>query len=142
MDDDAFDDLALRRLSVPATAPGHMSRRRFLQLTGGGVGLAAAAGAGGSLFDSLRAFAAPAIGPTDGVLVLVMLDGGNDALNMVVPTGSAKYYDLRPRIAIPAAQALPIATGPGFTRGGPGSSRWSTRGRSRSCPASATGPPT
>src|SRR4051795_3684586 len=114
MDDDAFDDLALQRLSVPATAPGRMSRRRFLQLTGSGVGLAAAASAGGSMFDSLRAFAAPAIGPTDGVLVLVMLDGGNDALNMVVPTGTARYYELRNRIAIPAAQALPLTGGTGL----------------------------
>jgi uncharacterized protein (DUF1501 family) len=114
MDDDAFDDLALQRLSVPATMPGHMSRRRFLQLTGGGVGLAAAATAGGSMLDSLRAFAAPAIGPTDGVLVLVMLDGGNDALNMVVPNGTPKYYDLRRRIAIPAGQVLPLTSSTGL----------------------------
>jgi uncharacterized protein (DUF1501 family) len=114
MDDDAFDDLALQRLSVPATAPGRMSRRRFLQLTGGGVGLAAAASAGGSMFDSLRAFAAPAIGPTDGVLVLVMLDGGNDALNMVVPNGTPRYYELRNRIAIPGNQVLPLTTSTGL----------------------------
>ena len=34
------------------------------------------------------------------LLVLVELKGGNDGLNAVVPYADARYYDLRPRIAI------------------------------------------
>ncbi len=113
-DDDAYDDLALTRLSVPATAPGGMSRRRFLQLTGGGVGLAAGAVAMSPMIDQMRAFAAPPIGPTDGVLVLVMLDGGNDGMNMAIPRGDSAYYAKRPRIGIPAAQVLPLTASTGL----------------------------
>ncbi len=113
-DDEAFDDLALRRLSVPARAPGGMSRRRFLQLTGAGAGLAAGAVSLTPMLEQMRAFAAPPIGPGDGVLVLVMLDGGNDSLNMVVPNGSPRYYDLRNRIAIPQSQVLPLTGSTGL----------------------------
>ncbi len=109
-----FDDLARQRLSVPARAPGGMSRRRFLQLTGAGAGLAVGASALGPMLDQMRAFAAPPIGPTDGVLVLLMLDGGNDGLNMVVPRGVSRYYDLRPHIAIPPAQVLPLNASTGL----------------------------
>jgi uncharacterized protein (DUF1501 family) len=113
-DDEAFDDLALQRLSIPAPAPGGMSRRRFLALTGGGVGLAAGASALTPMLQQMRAFGAPPIGPTDGVLVLVMLDGGNDGLNTVVPNGTPRYYDLRPRVAIPEDQVLPLTGSTGL----------------------------
>ncbi|HEY3722659.1 MAG TPA: DUF1501 domain-containing protein [Acidimicrobiia bacterium] len=112
--EEEFDDLARQRLSVPARAPGGMSRRRFLQLTGAGAGLAAGASALGPMLDQMRAYAAPPIGPTDGVLVLLMLDGGNDGLNMVVPRGVGRYYDLRPHIAIPPGQVLPLDAGAGL----------------------------
>ncbi len=108
MNEDAFDDLALQRLSVPATAPGGMSRRKFMQLVGGGAGLAAGAVALGPTLDQLRAFAAPPVGPNDGILVLLMLDGGNDGLNTLIPYGSGEYYDKRPHIKIPANQVLPL----------------------------------
>lgn len=106
--EEAFDDLALTRLSVPAHAPGGMSRRRFLQLAGGGAGLVAGASAMGPLFDQLRAYAAPPIGPSDGVLVLLMLEGGNDGLNTLVPYTNTAYYGARNRIAIPPAQVLAL----------------------------------
>jgi uncharacterized protein (DUF1501 family) len=109
-----LDDLALRRLSVPATAPGGMSRRRFLQLAGGGAGLAAGAVAFTPLLEQLRAFAAPPIGPSDGVLVLLMMDGGNDGLNTLIPYGTPRYYQLRNRVAVPANQVLPLSGGLGF----------------------------
>ncbi len=114
MFDDDYDDLALHRLSVPATSPGGMSRRRFLQLVGGGAGLAAGAVAFSPMVDQMRAFAAPPIGPTDGVLVLLMLEGGNDSLNMLVPFGTPRYYDLRPHIAIPGAQTLALNASTGL----------------------------
>ncbi|MGZ6886688.1 MAG: DUF1501 domain-containing protein [Acidimicrobiia bacterium] len=105
-----LDDLALARLSRPATLPGGLSRRRFLQLAGVGAGAAAVS----PLLSSLEAFAAPPLGANDGVLVLIMMEGGNDGLNMVVPTGESHYYALRPQLAIPAANALPIGTGVGL----------------------------
>ncbi len=112
--DEDLDDLARQRLSVPARAPGGMSRRRFLQLAGAGAGIAAGASALGPMFDHLRVYAAPPIGPTDGVLVLLMLDGGNDGLSMVVPRGNGTYYDLRPHIAIPPVQVLPLTASAGL----------------------------
>ena len=90
-----------------------MSRRRFLKLAGAGTGLAAGAGALGPMMDQLRAFAAPPVGPTEGILVLLMLDGGNDGLNTVVPYATDAYYDKRTHIAIPPEQ-LHNGSGQGF----------------------------
>ena len=65
-----------------------VGRRRFLQAVGLGLGgalvgpQALAAMVPG--WEALAADAAP-IGPTDGVLVVLMMGGGNDGLNMVVP---------------------------------------------------------
>lgn len=110
MTEDRFDDAAFRRLSVPAHLPGGMNRRRFLQLAGATAGGAAL----GPMLSRLQAFAAPPIGATDGVLVLVALDGGNDGLNTLVPYGDPRYYQLRNRIAIPATQVHPIDSTFGF----------------------------
>ena len=45
---------------------------------------------------------------TDRVLVLIQLGGGNDGLNTVVPKTNDRYYQLRPSLAIPAAQTLDL----------------------------------
>lgn len=42
------------------------------------------------------------------LLVLVELKGGNDGLNTVIPYADPGYYALRPRLAIPRDQVLPI----------------------------------
>ena len=42
------------------------------------------------------------------LLVLVELKGGNDGLNAVVPYADARYYDLRPRIAIKRDDVLQL----------------------------------
>lgn len=42
------------------------------------------------------------------LLILVELKGGNDGLNTVVPYADARYYTLRPRIAIPRDQVLQL----------------------------------
>jgi uncharacterized protein (DUF1501 family) len=98
-----------QRLSFPGSNLG-LNRRRFLQLS--------AAGAGGlamsPMLSHLEAFAAPALGPHDPILVLVEMDGGNDGLNMVCPTGQGAYYDKRPVIAVPENQALPLNTKSGL----------------------------
>lgn len=110
MTDELFDDLALERLSTAASLPGGVSRRRFLQLAGAGAGVISMS----PLIDALNAFAAPPVGANDGILILIMLDGGNDGLNTVVPTSESRYYSLRPGFAIPAANTLPIAPGVGL----------------------------
>ncbi len=110
MNAEEFDDLALHRLSRPAPLPGGLSRRRFLQLAGAGAGVATM----GTMISQLGAFAAPPVGPGDGILVMIMMEGGNDGLNTLVPTGESRYYQLRPGLAIPAATALPIAAGVGL----------------------------
>jgi len=105
-----LDDLAVARLSRPATLPGGLSRRRFLQLAGAGAGAATLT----PYLSALEAFAAPPVGANEGILVLIMMEGGNDGLNTVVPTGDSNYYALRPQLAIPAGQALPVGTGYGL----------------------------
>ena len=110
MSDELFDDLALARLSRAAALPGGLSRRRFLQLAGAGAGAATLS----PYLSSLQAFAAPALGATDGILVLIMMEGGNDGLNTVVPTSESRYYSLRPGLGIPAGAALSVGPGTGL----------------------------
>lgn len=99
----------LNKLSVPETNPG-FSRRKFLQMSAAAGGAAAAA----PMLSHLEAFAAPPLKSTDSILVLIMLSGGNDALNMVVPINDSNYYALRPNIAIAANQTLPISSSVGL----------------------------
>ncbi|MBI3744760.1 MAG: DUF1501 domain-containing protein [Chloroflexi bacterium] len=42
------------------------------------------------------------------VLVVVQMAGGNDGLNTVIPISDSRYYNARPRIAVPADQALSL----------------------------------
>ena len=42
------------------------------------------------------------------VLLVIQLSGGNDGLNTVVPYRDPNYYRLRPNLAIPSAQVLPL----------------------------------
>ncbi len=98
---------ALAALSSPVehSALG-WTRRKFLT---------AAAVAGGSaaamslLPDAWReAWAAPPLGATDGVLVIVTMHGGNDGLNTVVPVSNGTYYAKRGAISIAPGAALPL----------------------------------
>lgn len=90
-----------------------MNRRRWLQL--GGASLAGAFGAG-SLSALLRnPVHAQATDPYR-ALVCVFLYGGNDGMNMVVPTDNTRYGEyaaVRKTLALPQGSLIPI-TGTGF----------------------------
>ena len=119
LDPDISTADALRLLSTPGLddrgdrrGPGGWSRRGFLQAIGAGVIGGAALGTLGEMLvpgDLRDAFAAAPIGPTDGILITLMLYGGNDGLNTVVPYGNGLYYSQRGNIAVPAAQVLLIS---------------------------------
>ncbi len=86
------------------------TRRGFLQAVGMGAFSGVALGGFADIlgFDVQDAWAASPIGPTDGVLVNIVLFGGNDGLNTVVPYTNGLYYDHRGSVAIPAAQVIPL----------------------------------
>lgn len=42
------------------------------------------------------------------ILVVVQLSGGNDGLNAVIPFQNDQYYRLRPNLAIPSQEVLPL----------------------------------
>jgi uncharacterized protein (DUF1501 family) len=84
--------------------PPTLTRRSFLQ--------AAAAAGGAAVLPAWlveAAGAAAPIGPGDGVLVLITMDGGNDGLNTVIPVNDGTYHDQRRSLAIPASTALPLS---------------------------------
>jgi len=80
-----------------------MNRREFLA-TAGAATVAVAMGPQPAWADAAR---------YANLLVLVELKGGNDGLNTVIPYADPAYYALRPRLAIPRDQVLPLdaATG-------------------------------
>ena len=105
-----------------ATSPAQTAGRgaSSWQAVGGGVARRRCArcvrigrfGLGRLGFDLPDAFAATPIGAHDGILVNIVLYGGNDGLNTVVPYTNGKYYDVRGpsngNLAIPAGEVLPL----------------------------------
>lgn len=124
LDSDISTADARRLLSQPdllgdALGPIGWTRRKFLQAIGGGVLGGAALGTFGDRlglgsvgFDLSEAFAGTPIGAHDGIVVNILLYGGNDGLNTVVPYTNGSYYDVRGpsngNLAIPASQVLPL----------------------------------
>lgn len=110
---DALAQLHAPEVLDPDLDPHALDRRRFLQLVGMGVGAGAVIGGPGSLLDSLllpghdpSTWAAGPVGPTDGILVVVGMYGGNDGLNTVVPVNDGRYYDMHGGLAIPGENTL------------------------------------
>ena len=50
----------------------------------------------------------------DPVLAVLSLSGGNDGLNMVIPSNNGYYRDFRPTLAVPEDQIIPINDELGF----------------------------
>ncbi len=86
-----------------------LTRRYFLQ--------AAAAAGGATMLPAMfadMAEAATPLGSTEGVVVIVWMEGGNDGLNTVVPINDGTYYDMRGSTAISPSAALGIGNGRGL----------------------------
>ena len=83
----------------------NLSRRRFLQLTGGAL---AAYGTTPMWLRLGPAWAEPA--PAAGrKLLVLLLNGGNDGLNTLIPYGSGEYYARRPTIAYQPGEVLKLS---------------------------------
>lgn len=89
-----------------AFTPLPTTRREFFRGSGGGLGLLAFSQFAPSFLVRSALEAAPAPEKDRSILVLVQLAGGNDGLNTVIPMEDAAYYNLRPTLAVPKAQAL------------------------------------
>ncbi|MEO7397197.1 MAG: DUF1501 domain-containing protein [Ilumatobacteraceae bacterium] len=102
--------LTAREIHASSTGDG-FNRRQFLQLVGWGLGGGVTLGGLGSTVladvmpDGWRdVYAAGPLGPTEGVLVIIGMYGGNDGLNTVVPYANGRYRDYRANVAIPTDQ--------------------------------------
>lgn len=83
-----------------------LSRRRFLQLTGGAlIGATAPVLSIDSIARAAQMRPLPLGTP---IFVLVTLYGGNDGLNTVIPYQSSAYFQSRPDISYDVSELLPI----------------------------------
>ncbi|MBI5087784.1 MAG: DUF1501 domain-containing protein [Actinobacteria bacterium] len=64
--------------------------------------------------DAFAEWASTSVAPTDGILVVISLYGGNDGLNTVVPFDDPTYQSRRAGIALSADEVLPLADGFGL----------------------------
>ena len=100
-------------MTTPTPCP-IVSRRQFLA----GLGATAAVSVAGysvGIWGRNPAHAAASIGSlgpgNDRTLVLIEMGGGNDALSMVVPHGTDRYFDLRGDLAVTDAIDLDGSVG-------------------------------
>ncbi|MFW2334678.1 DUF1501 domain-containing protein [Ilumatobacter sp.] len=114
LDADISTREALANLTGIETDDHALDRRRFLQLVGMGAGAGVAAGSVSPIVDDLLTglgrptWAAGPVGPTDGILVVIGMFGGNDGLNTVVPFNDGNYYTMHGNLAIPGNQTLAL----------------------------------
>ncbi len=114
LDSDITTRAALAHLHFQEADDHAIDRRRFLQLTGMGVGAGLIGGSTGTLLDALvpggapLSWAAGPVGPTDGILLVIGMYGGNDGLNTVVPFNDGNYYDMHGGLAIPGSATLTL----------------------------------
>jgi uncharacterized protein (DUF1501 family) len=84
-----------------------ITRRHFLRL-GGTMGAATVIAPMWLDAAALRVSAAGATPSSGRKLLVMLLAGGNDGLNTVVPFGNGDYYSKRPIINIPQSKVLPL----------------------------------
>lgn len=85
------------------------TRREFLR--GGLILITASVAAPAFLVKTAAHAEAPSANPrspTRNTLVVVQLSGGNDGLNTVIPYRDRLYRELRPQLAVPEAEVLPL----------------------------------
>lgn len=106
---------ARRMLSQPDEAPDGWTRRRFLSAIGWGIGGGLLAGGLGDLIvaglapgDGSTAWATPPLAPSERIVIHIVMYGGNDGLNTVVPYTDGNYYDQRGSLAVAPANVLPL----------------------------------
>ncbi|MGQ0809847.1 MAG: DUF1501 domain-containing protein [Nitrospiraceae bacterium] len=91
-----------------------LSRRDILKLIGALPLVILASPVPTKLWAAPVPKATVAKGRWDRILVLVELYGGNDGLNTVIPYSDDRYYQLRPRLAIPRDRVLQLTSQLGF----------------------------
>ena len=95
-----------------------VSRRQFIK------GSAAIAGAAAfvptalqrALASSVASRPAAQVPAGERTLVVVQMAGGNDGLNTIIPANDDRYYELRPLLAQPAGDVLPLDASVGLHR--------------------------
>ncbi|MGI9645742.1 MAG: hypothetical protein ACR2O6_10585, partial [Ilumatobacteraceae bacterium] len=97
---------AYDRLIVPQLGRLSMSRRRFLTSS-----LAVGGAASIPAWFPDDSLAGPPLGNDDHILVAVMLAGGVDYLNTIVPAGNGHYLSKRGSLAVPGAEVLDLGGG-------------------------------
>jgi uncharacterized protein (DUF1501 family) len=105
----AGDGLPAIEPGMPSPAGTGLSRRNFLA-KGLGLALTVYGLDKLSVLDFDAGIAEAATG--ERVLVSIFLDGGADALSLLFPAGDARYYQLRPTLALPQSAGVAFAEDP------------------------------
>ena len=82
-----------------------LSRRRFLEMTGGALALYAT----GPVWLRLGAASAEPAPPGGRKLLVVLLEGGNDGINTLVPYGQSAYFDKRKTLAYKPEEIIKLS---------------------------------
>lgn len=85
----------------------NLTRRKFLAYSAGAIGYCMQPG---EMLNTSMHAQARAAGGEGKTLVVIQLNGGNDALNMVVPYTLGRYFDARPNIAIADSAVIPLTS--------------------------------
>jgi uncharacterized protein (DUF1501 family) len=83
-----------------------LRRREFLSR---GAGLFSVGFMGPELLTAMARADSNPTRPSDPILVMVQMNGGNDGLNTVIPYADPLYYTNRPTIGIPKEKVLPVS---------------------------------
>ncbi len=112
-------DPSTQELRAALTAPAptdrqSLSRRNFLQVSALMSGAAVL-----PLWMADQAAAVQPLGPKDGILVLITMDGGCDGPTLVAPINNGTYYDTRGNLAVAGASSLQLDATHGLNPGLP-----------------------